>query len=969
MENLIKTPFKTFSLLKICLCTCIILCLVNCVTAHEGKKNESNSERYPLVVFDFERVELPFVICLWVLIASLAKIGFHLHSKLPTWVPESCLLIVLGLIVGCILHFGRVATTSEYVLDADIFFIYLLPPIIFDAGYFMPIRSFFDNIGSVLLLAVVNTAFNTACIGFSLYAVAYWGWIGQSISLLHCLIFSALISAVDPVAVISVFEEVHVNQMLYIIVFGESLLNDGVTVVLYHMMEGFIELGEENLIAIDVVTGIGSFFIIALGGTLIGILYGLFGGFITKYTDHVKVIEPLFVFILGYLMYLTSEMMHLSGILALSFGGIVLRHYMEHNVSKKTATTIKYFMKMLANISETIIFMFLGLSTIVDTLDWNLAFIFFALFFCLIFRALGVVVLSWFLNRRRLVKLTKIDQFIMAYGGLRGGIAFCLALSLDEELVPEKRLFVTATIIIVFFTVFVQGISVKPVVNALKVKRQTGEDPSLNEKIHETMLDHFMAGVEGIASRSSHNLMRTRFRRFNHKYLQPILAKEKAKPKAAKIVKVYHETTEQHAMKVSNLDQMKLIPGSSADLYDDHKKALLLRGSPMLSQGRDEDTVTLQKALRAGKPPGWQMNRRHTIADSVESVNQVVYHKKQTTAKDDYRSNTTTSPVTNGTVMKTEDNTKSDSTTSDSEFAGVTINFTTDTTKDTTINNTSLRQSTNSDISPLPSTHQEMSPVGETVAEKTLPWQDSCDPSPTHLADNIPSNEPVIAHVPTWVNNLSYSHITETGSPYVSPQTTVIPPVSNYHKTVYSIFPPTDDNSDNQKGVISSDYFPTPWNNSNLEECPVVSPMVMESGARSEDLLHSTHTEQAPDHHHVIVPSLHHIESSNSSGNHKAHLTEVASAPDFQHWKPLGGFLNESSRYNNESDTMLSEMAFVEGVKSRVQEWLKQATDDEENDADDDDDGEPDGLKSAEDLELELDLQMNGYRLKSSSAK
>lgn len=73
----------------------------------------------------------------------------------------------------------------------------------------------------------------------------------------------------------------------------------------------------------------------------------------------------------------------------LSFGGIVLRHYMEHNVSKKTATTIKYFMKMLANISETIIFMFLGLSTIVDTLDWNLAFIFFALFFCLVFRAIG----------------------------------------------------------------------------------------------------------------------------------------------------------------------------------------------------------------------------------------------------------------------------------------------------------------------------------------------------------------------------------------------------------------------------------------------------------------------------------------------------------------------------------------------------------------------------------------------------
>ena len=86
--------------------------------------------------------------------------------------------------------------------------------------------------------------------------------------------------------------------------------------VLYHMMEGFIELGEDNLLPIDIVTGCCSFFIIALGGAIIGILFGLFGGFITKYTQHVKVIEPLFVFVLGYLMYLTSEMCHLSGILA-----------------------------------------------------------------------------------------------------------------------------------------------------------------------------------------------------------------------------------------------------------------------------------------------------------------------------------------------------------------------------------------------------------------------------------------------------------------------------------------------------------------------------------------------------------------------------------------------------------------------------------------------------------------------------
>lgn len=251
----------------------------------------------------------------------------------------------------------------------------------------------------------------------------------------------------------------------------------------------------------------------------------------------------------------------------------------------------------------------------------------------------------------------------------------------------------------------------------------------------------------------------------------------------------------------------------------------------------------------------------------------------------------------------------------------------------------------------------------ETVAEKTLPWQNNADTSTT--PNSIPNNEPVIAHVPTWVNNLSYNHITETGSPYVSPQSTLNPQASDYHKTVYSIFPPTVEKQDaneacDQNGVNSSDYFPTPWGNTNLEDCPQVSPMVIESGARSDDLLHSAHTEQAPDHHHVIIPTHDLIDSSNSSEKH-ARLLAVASAPDFQHWKPLSkDFVGD--REKHESDTMLSEMAFAEGVKSRVQLWLKQADSDDANDADEEDANAMDNLDTAENLEHELDLVMNNKR-------
>uniref|UniRef100_A0A0K0D5N7 Na_H_Exchanger domain-containing protein n=1 Tax=Angiostrongylus cantonensis TaxID=6313 RepID=A0A0K0D5N7_ANGCA len=104
-----------------------------------------------------------------------------------------------------------------------------LPPIALDAGYFLPNNAFFTNIGTILLYAVVGTLFNIIAIAGIIYVFSpLYQW---TLPFIDILLFSTLISAVDPVAVLSVFEEIHVNQLLYICVFGESLLNDAVTIV------------------------------------------------------------------------------------------------------------------------------------------------------------------------------------------------------------------------------------------------------------------------------------------------------------------------------------------------------------------------------------------------------------------------------------------------------------------------------------------------------------------------------------------------------------------------------------------------------------------------------------------------------------------------------------------------------------------------------------------------------------------
>ncbi|KAM7352991.1 na[+]/H[+] hydrogen exchanger 2 isoform 14-T16 [Cochliomyia hominivorax] len=507
-------------------------------------------DRYPLAQVDFKHVKTPFIIGVWILSASIAKIGFHMTPKLHLIFPESCLLIVVGVVIGVVLFFCTNVAVSP--LTPNTFFFYMLPPIILDAGYFMPNRMFFDNLGTILLMAVVGTIFNIATIGGSLYACGLSGIYGseaETPKFLDTFIFASLISAVDPVAVLAVFEEIHVNEILYIVVFGESLLNDAVTVVMYHMMEAYNSIGISNIIAQDVVNGVGSFFVVAIGGTVIGIIWGFLTGLVTRFTDHVRVIEPIFIFVMAYLAYLNAEIFHMSGILAITFCGITMKNYVESNISQKSHTTVKYALKMISSSSETVIFMFLGVATVNNNHVWNTWFVILTILFCSVFRIIGVIVLSAIANRFRLHKLSRVDQFVMSYGGLRGAVAFALVLLINEDLVPQKNMFVTTTIAVIYFTVFLQGITIKPLVKILNVKRANKRKPTMNERIHERFMDHLMAGIEDIIGKTGNYNVRDKFKRFDNRFIRPLLIRD-LKGAEPKIIETYSKLTMRDAIEV-----------------------------------------------------------------------------------------------------------------------------------------------------------------------------------------------------------------------------------------------------------------------------------------------------------------------------------------------------------------------------------------------------------------------------------
>ncbi|XP_030596838.1 sodium/hydrogen exchanger 3.1 isoform X2 [Archocentrus centrarchus] len=495
----------------------------------------------PIVTWRWHHVSDPYLVALWVLVSWLCKLIIEANHHVTNFIPESALLICFGFILGGIIWGADKVQT--FSLTPTTFFYYLLPPVIIDAGYHMPNKLFFTNLGAILVHAIIGTCWNAATLGLSLWGCQIGGAMGDlNIGLLQYLLFGSLMAAVDPVAVLAVFEQVHVNDVLFIMVFGESLLNDGVTVVLFNVFDAFVSLGGPRINAAEIVKGIVSFFVVAFGGSLVGVAFGIIISLLTRCTKKVQIIEPGFVFIFGYLSYLTADMLSLSAILSTTFYGVFCQKYVYANMDENSAHTVKYAMKVFANGAETIIFVFLGISAIDKAIwVWNTGFILLTVLFVLVYRFIGVFLLTWILNRHRLVPVELVEQVIMSYGGLRGAVAYGLAVMLDEKRIQEKNLMIGTTLIVVYFTVILQGITMKPLVMWLKVKRAAATELMLLEKVTNKMFNHTLVAIEDISGQIGDNYMRNKWKDFEKKWMTWALMKPSARKKQDRVFDVFHQ--------------------------------------------------------------------------------------------------------------------------------------------------------------------------------------------------------------------------------------------------------------------------------------------------------------------------------------------------------------------------------------------------------------------------------------------
>jgi len=344
---------------------------------------------------------------------------------------------------------------------------------------------------------------------------------------------------------------------------------------------------------------VGKFIIVAGGGLLVGIVYGFIGAYLTKFTKHAPIIEPLIVYACAYLAYLTAEWIQLSSILAIVFAGFFMRGFVEENMDTHSVSSLHYVMKLLSNVMDITIFIFLGISAISDFwAHWNTGFVIWTIIFITIYRVISVYTLTYILNIGRLDRISYVDQFIMAYGGLRGGIAFSLCKLMCVQLVPSIQNLLCATVIAVFFTSFIQGMTIGPIVEWLQVKKQEKQEQTVGQEVVTTMVDHFMTGVSDILGDHGRHWWMQRLNRLTAQHLTPILQREPDKFQNKNIIDVWQDVNLAEAAtivkKQTNVNQA----GQEMDDTEIQMVRLLLPGAmPEPEPEEDEDVVRDKKEV------------------------------------------------------------------------------------------------------------------------------------------------------------------------------------------------------------------------------------------------------------------------------------------------------------------------------------------------------------------------------------
>eukprot|EP01023_Acetabularia_acetabulum_P056108 TRINITY_DN650_c0_g1_i1.p1 TRINITY_DN650_c0_g1~~TRINITY_DN650_c0_g1_i1.p1 ORF type:complete len:584 (-),score=92.71 TRINITY_DN650_c0_g1_i1:328-2079(-) len=439
----------------------------------QGEGEDSSQEEIVVGLQDvggLESIEALAVFTQIVLLGATIIIGHTLDKYNISWMSTAGVALLIGIVVGCLVKYSKSDETYAKSVDfsTEFFFIVLLPPIIFEAGFSLAVTPFFRNIGAICVFAFVGTTVSAFAIGLTMFVTGYMDWV-YKMDFLEALIFGAIISATDPVTVLAVFSKLGAQEDLYALVFGESVLNDAVAIVLYGTLTPFIS---QQFTGLSLLAAFGTFLVTFLGSMMIGVVTAIVFALLLRnkfFRSEHHPLESCLVALGAYMSYYIAEGCHfgslkLSGIVSILFCGIVMAKYTKPNMSQTETHKVESLFKIVATLSETFVFIYIGVSLFLNRQAWSTGltwgFIFIALIALAWSRAVNVYMNSAFVNvfRPPSLHISGKAKFMMWFAGLRGAIAFALALESSEDLKFETaQVIQTTTFFIVLVTVLVNG--------------------------------------------------------------------------------------------------------------------------------------------------------------------------------------------------------------------------------------------------------------------------------------------------------------------------------------------------------------------------------------------------------------------------------------------------------------------------------------------------------------------------------
>jgi monovalent cation:H+ antiporter, CPA1 family len=367
--------------------------------------------------------------------------------------PYSVGLVAAGIVIALLPFAPQVTLTKELLFTA------LLPPLIFEAAFYVHWKRLRVNLPVVLVLATAGVALSAGVTAAGMHYFAQWQWLGA-------VVFGVLIAATDPVSVIATFKEAKAHGRLLLLVECESLFNDGTAAVLFAIC---LELASgRSLTPVQMSTKL----LITVGGSLIcgAIVAGAALLLAGQSDDHL--VEITITTVAAYGSFLLAEHFHLSGVLATLTAGLMLGNIGPLGVfTDGGREAVQAFWEYAAFVANSLVFLLIGMREAHQNFLASWQVIVTAILLVTIARAIAVypccALFSW-----SDLRVSIRHQHVLFWGGLRGALALALALALPPDL-PQRESIVTASFAVVAFSVFVQGLTLTPMLRKFKEIPQT----------------------------------------------------------------------------------------------------------------------------------------------------------------------------------------------------------------------------------------------------------------------------------------------------------------------------------------------------------------------------------------------------------------------------------------------------------------------------------------------------------------